>query len=72
MEPEQWEEYKPYALSALQRGTYALPIETVSYLVQTASNFVAFVDALIIGDKVYRLFFDSLSDELLFLWQLSQ
>ena len=72
MEPEQWEEYKPYALNALQIGTYTLSTEAMSFLVHTASSFVAFVDELIQGDRIYKLFFDSLPDELLFLWQLSQ
>lgn len=72
MKPEQWEEYKPYALSAMQVGTYTLSTEAIFRLVHSASSFVAFVDALIRGDKIYKLFFDSLPDELLFLWQLSQ
>ena len=72
MEPEQWEEYKPYALTAMQVGTYTLSTEAILFLVRTASSFVAFVDTLIRRDEVYKLFFDSLPDELLFLWQLSQ
>lgn len=72
MEPEQWEEFKPYALNALQVGTYTLSTENILHLVHSASRFVAFVGVLIHGDNIYKLFLDSLPNELLFLWQLSQ
>lgn len=70
MEPEQWEEYKPYAINALQEGRYTLASEL--HFVHTASSFAAYVDVIIGGDRIYKLFLDSLPDELLFVWQLSQ
>lgn len=72
MEPEQWEEYRPYARSALLGGTYTLATGDIFRYIHTASSFTSALDALTQGDRIYKLFLDSLPDELLFLWQLSQ